>query len=435
MEAIFRLFLQFISSSRKPLSLNRPPRGKGCHGPSVVVILITSLCCCMAADGLAFAAADGEADSGLYLKVQLDSALKISALKPGDVIVGTLSRDMYYRDRQVFQAGNQVRLTVASLGRRRRVRNDHWPWVIQFFTPRHESCPVFESASILAANGVDVPLHVSLISISNEREVLAQTKAEARNTKNESNRSVGKGSASNRPTVTLETRDWTSGELKAAFPENPSASSARLAEPVTLAAGTQAKIILLGGVSASQSRPGDSFQARLVEPVRVSSAVVLPEGSLFEGTVVKSTPPRMLSRAGSLLLTFTGVTLPGANEVPVVASVTGAVLERRSHTKIDPEGKLTGERPGKVWMLINAGVTAGIAKEVDDGTQLLIEALVSSATDVSTAGVSRIVAACTSAVFMITRHGRDVILPKSTEMDIVFDRPVSLPAPQWSGTR
>jgi hypothetical protein len=41
----------------------------------------------MAADGLAFAAADGEADSGLYLKVQLDSALKISALKPGDVIV------------------------------------------------------------------------------------------------------------------------------------------------------------------------------------------------------------------------------------------------------------------------------------------------------------------------------------------------------------
>jgi hypothetical protein len=43
-------------------------------------------------------------------------------------------------------------------------------------------------------------------------------------------------------------------------------------------------------------------------------------------------------------------------------------------------------------MLINIGVTAGIAKEVDDGAQLVIEAIVSTATDASTAGTARIVA-------------------------------------------
>jgi len=53
--------------------------------------------------------------------------------------------------------------------------------------------------------------------------------------------------------------------------------------PITLAAGTQAKIVLLGDLSASKSRPGDTFQARLVEPVRVGSVVELPEGTLFEG--------------------------------------------------------------------------------------------------------------------------------------------------------
>jgi hypothetical protein len=196
----------------------------------------------------------------------------------------------------------------------------------------------------------------------------------------------------------------------------------------TLAAGTAAKIILLGGVSASKSRPGDSFQARLVEPVRLDSKVVLPEGTLLGGKVVSRTPPRMLSRAGSIMLTFTDLTLPGRMNVPVVASITAAEIDQRSHTKIDPEGKMHGDRPGKAWMAINIGVTGGIAKEADDTLQLIIEAFVSTATDASTAGVGRIAATCASTLFLLTRHGRDVVLPKFTEMNIVFDRPLILAA-------
>ena len=101
---------------------------------------------------------------------------------------------------------------------------------------------------------------------------------------------------------------------------------------------------------------------------------------------------------GIAVLTFTGLTLPGGNLIPIAASLAGAELDRRSHTKIDAEGQLHGERPGKAWMAINIGVTAGLAKEVDDTTQLIIEAIVSSATDASTAGVARIVASCVSGV-------------------------------------
>jgi hypothetical protein len=216
-------------------------------------------------------------------------------------------------------------------------------------------------------------------------------------------------------------------ETSAAPVESSSASG--LPGPATLAAGTRAKIILLGGVSASKSRPGDSFQARLVEPVRLDSNVVLPEGTLLGGKVVARTPPRMLSRAGSLLLSFTDLTLPGRAGIPAVASVTAAELDERSHTKIDPEGKMHGDRPGKAWMLINVGVTAGIAKVSDDTLQLIIEAIVSTATDASTAGSGKIAAICASSVFMLTRHGRDVVLPRFTEMNVVFDRPVSLAGP------
>jgi hypothetical protein len=179
-------------------------------------------------------------------------------------------------------------------------------------------------------------------------------------------------------------------------------------------------------VSASKSKPGDLVQGRLLEPVFLNSRVVLPAGTLIEGKVVRKTPPRWASRAGSLALTFTGVTLPGGNLIPISASLAGAELDRRSHTKIDAEGQLRGERPGKAWMAINLGVTAGLSKEVDDATQLIIEALVATATDASTAGTARIVSSCISGIYMVSRHGRDVVLPRFTEMDIALDRPLSV---------
>ena len=198
------------------------------------------------------------------------------------------------------------------------------------------------------------------------------------------------------------------------------------ARPETLPAGTHCKILLLSDVSASKSKPGDTVQARLLEPVLLNSKVVLPAGSVFVGKVLKKTPPRWLSRSGSLYLTFTELTLPSGNQFAIAASLAGVELDARSHTRMDAEGRLRGERPGKAWMAINLGVTAGISKEVDDGVQLLIEALVSTATDASTAGTARILSSCVSGVYMATRHGRDVVLPRFTEMDISLDRPVSL---------
>jgi hypothetical protein len=147
---------------------------------------------------------------------------------------------------------------------------------------------------------------------------------------------------------------------------------------------------------------------------------------MFEGKILKQTPPRWLSRAGSLYLTFTELTLPDGNRISISASLAGAELDQSSHTRMDAEGRLHGERPGKAWMAINLAVSAGISKEVDDGVQLILEAIVSTATDASTAGTSRIVASCISGLYMVTRRGRDVVLPRFTEMDISLDRPVSL---------
>jgi hypothetical protein len=376
-------------------------------------------------------AAIPSANSGLYLKVQLDHPVKLSKLKAGDIVQGRLARNVYSAERELYPAQSAVRLTVERMESRHRARDDHWPWAVKVFTPRHEKYPVFKTAAISMPDG-ESALQVSLLSVSRRREVHAQAK-QKKSGKHageagaiEAGRSGGLYGSKNMaaPIMVLEASTENGGSSSEAGKATASGIDQLALE--TLPAGMGFKILLMGEVSASKSRPGDTIQARLLEPVFLKSRLALPAGSLFEGKVIKQTPPRWGSRAGSLSLTFTGVTVPGGNFVPIAASLTAAELDRSSHTKIDAEGQLRGERPGKAWMAINIGVTAGLAKEVDDGTQLLVEALISTATDASTAGTARIVSSCISGIYMVTRHGRDVVLPRFTEMDVALDRPLSL---------
>ncbi len=352
----------------------------------------------------------------LYMKVRLDAPLKLSRLKSGDQVSGKLLQDVYSGTEELFSAASGVHLVIDGVKRRRRVPNDHWPWMIKVLAPRHEKYPVFRVAIIASVAGHEAPLLVSVVSIGKEVEVAAKTKKKATAAKS----SHGKSRRELGPIVTLE----------AHTESNQNGAVAVVPGPVTVAPGTEANVILLRQVSASRDHAGDSFQARLVEPIRDGSKIILPEGSVFEGKIVKSRAPRTLSRSGSIYLAFTNLTLPGGSSGPVKASIASAELSQRSHTVIDAEGQMHGDRPGKAWMLLNAGITGGISKEVDDGTQLVIEAIISTATDASTAGTAKIAATCASGIFLLTRHGRDVVLPKYTQMKIVFDRPAQIPTAQ-----
>ncbi len=389
-----------------------------------------SVACSAADEPAARAKEPASANSGLYVKVQLNNPVKLSKLKPGEVLEGKLARDVYSSDREVFTAGSAVRLTVDHLEKRPRVPDDHWPGVVKLFTPRHQNYPVFKTATVLAASG-ESALQVTVISISRRRDVHAQAKKKGSGPQAGAVETSQSGSISGakndiQASIVMEAVVAGDPNLSSASAGERGAPAPELSAPESLPVGTICRILLLGDVSASKSKPGDVIQARLLEPVLLNSKVILPAGTLFGGSVVKKTPPRWGSRAGSLSLTFTGLTLPGGNLIPIAASLTGAELDQRSHTKIDPEGKLQGEHPGMAWMAINIAVTAGLAKEADDTLQLIIEAFVSTATDASTAGVGRIAATLVSGIYMVSRKGRDVVLPRFTEMNIALDRPLSV---------
>jgi hypothetical protein len=100
---------------------------------------------------------------------------------------------------------------------------------------------------------------------------------------------------------------------------------------------------------------------------------------------------------------------------------------------MDPEGGLKAGSRSKVRMLMELGVAGGFSKVADDSFQLVVEAIISTATDASTAGTAKIAAAAVSGLYMVTRHGRDVRLPPYTRMDIAFERATTLPAPAITG--
>lgn len=375
----------------------------------------------------------------LYLEVRLDRSVRVASLKPGDVVEGELARDAYSSDRKVFSAGSAVCLFVDHIYRQPKARKDHWPWVVQAFAPRREKVPSFREAIISVPGTGQTVLEVSLISVGTKRPIFAQTDQH-----NHSDDTVAMIRAHSAAPSSYAATDLTSDHLHKirrtlislqareagndALTRSAGSMSvpASFSQTITVPAGTNCRVLLLNSVSSSKSHAGDVVQARLLEPVLSGQEVTLPVGSRFEGTVLRTLPPRWLSRPGSLTFTFTRVTLPDGSWFPLSAALTEVDLSGGSHTKIDAEGRLHGERPGLKWMLINGGVAGGIAKEVDDGTQLAIEAILSGATDASTAGTARIAGTIVSGVFMLSRHGRDVILPNFSTMDVTLTRPLTL---------
>ena len=212
------------------------------------------------------------ANSSLYVKVQLNKQLKLSKLKPGDVVEGDLARDVYAADRELFPAGSHVRLEVDHMEKRRRTPDDHWPWVVKAFTPRHEQYPVFKTAIVSGGKG-ESALQVSLIGISRKREVNAQAKKKKSGQPADEAGSVEVGKSGGvygsgkmaTPMMVLEA--FASEKASSTNAEGASSftpqSGADLSGLETLPAGTACKILLLGEVSASKSKPGDVIQARL----------------------------------------------------------------------------------------------------------------------------------------------------------------------------
>lgn len=372
-----------------------------------------------------------------FMDVQLDASVKLSHLKCGDTLEGSVTRNVFSGYYLIVPRASRVRMRVSAIKRGPREHNHFWPWPIPYFLPKYERLPSFDFADVFLPDGEKVRLRVLVASAIDEIHVAAHTRPKAKSgaKAGSSSSSVKRGKARKRlsgPRIELVVDAGGTGTDNASSiaAANSGSHGVSLSGIETLSAGSKAKLALLGTLSASKSRAGDHFKALLEEPIRLDSGQILPEGTIFEGRVTRSVPPRWLSRPGALYLIFTRLVLPKESVLPIAASVAGVDVSHRSRIKVSSEGGMSGGSPGKARLLLDLGVGVGISKVADDGYQLVTEALVSTATDVSTAGTARLIGFAFSGLYLLTRHGRDVTLPRYTTVTIRFGRAPSLPSPE-----
>jgi tRNA A-37 threonylcarbamoyl transferase component Bud32 len=92
---------------------------------------------------------------------------------------------------------------------------------------------------------------------------------------------------------------------------------------VTLPPGTDFRIALDTAVGSAMSRAGDTFTARVTDPVVVGDRVAIPAGSTVHGRVSEAIPAQkgLSDKAGSLSLSFDGVRTPDGLEAPMSAAM------------------------------------------------------------------------------------------------------------------
>ncbi len=179
---------------------------------------------------------------------------------------------------------------------------------------------------------------------------------------------------------------------------------------------------LLTQLSASHSRKDDAFQLRLAEPVRIGDKL-FEEGSLVDGRVSQRARPRMLSRAGSLHLHIDRITSPQGASIAIAGTLGGVEAGPGTKYALDDEGGLHGLKPGITNAVVDLSIAYALGKVTDDIAEAPIRAIGAAMSDAAVANAARYFGLGASAVFLVTRQGRDVYLPRYSAIEIDFGRP------------
>ena len=369
--------------------------------------------------------------AGAILRMELSGPVNVSHLKPGSELAGQLVRPVYVYDRALIPAGSQVHAVVDKVEKQKAAEKkgfmDRLDTVRSLGMNHHNFYAVsLRTATVKLPSGAEVPMDLRFIRGGEEVRLQAneagQMKVGGSTGKDLAQHAPGVSQVARikhgkkqaqeyrHPVATLEVEHAAKLEL----PEQ--AEVPRVTEhPVTIPAGTHADFLLLNELRASENKQGDTFHARLVEPIfQPDGHLLVPEGSVLDGHIAKLEHPRRLSRAGSMYLVFDRLTEPGGEGQKVAASLASAEVGKKEPISMDPEGGLHGKGGAKT-LAKRVAVGAASQQVADEVVELATHAVAPYAS----VGVGLFV--------LLGGHGNDVDLPQYSDLQVVFGRPLTMP--------
>jgi hypothetical protein len=201
------------------------------------------------------------------------------------------------------------------------------------------------------------------------------------------------------------------------------AAPASFAEPHQVLQGTQVHLTLLNSISTSASRDGDPFVAVVSEPVYLGNQLLIPAGTRVNGIVgTVATPRRFSLIRGEAYMNLTFHSLEvDSRIIPVQMSI----------ITIQQPGSDTGvEKPRKDMKVEEGGVVQGkhdykgdvLAATIGTGGGTLIGAVFSHVVRGFGIGMAG------SAVYIMSRKGKDVAIPAHSGILVRMDNSITMPS-------
>jgi hypothetical protein len=197
-------------------------------------------------------------------------------------------------------------------------------------------------------------------------------------------------------------------------------------------------------ISSANTKPGDTFQALVAEPVlNAEQAVVVPQGSILIGEITQAKPARSFSRQGKLRFRFRQLKLPTGFTQPVEGTLAGVDANKSANLQVDPEGGISPKPQNRVLLPLVLTFLAGRGLD-DDGSQVAHSAVASNGFGivgriVGIAASSRNVAAgigfygaALAFYDLCLARGHNVVFVKNTRIEVTTTpgrSPMSTPSP------
>jgi len=178
-----------------------------------------------------------------------------------------------------------------------------------------------------------------------------------------------------------------------------------------LPTGTAVKMKLETTLATFSSKAGDSFSARVTEPVVIDGKTVIPIGTTVEGRVTKANEPRRIAGKPTIAIFPENLVLPNGDRFMLNATL---VDTNRGHgTDVNTEGQFKGAGyDGKDLTEIGMGTGGGmiVGGLAGGGKGLLIGGAIGATLTVT---------------HWLSKH-RSAMLPAGTEMVMELSRPMTM---------
>lgn len=396
---------------------------------------------------------------GTPVQVVLDQEVRVQ--KVGQAIHGRVVEPVYAFDKLVIPAGAEVNGQITQVesvsgGKRTAAALD------ANFTPAHKVQVEFNELAL--SDGKRIPIHtivtqgsgqtIQFVSTPEEKKGVRDAAAKrTKEAKEQAKQEWGNALKQVRDPGKIHRLEHFAVEELPVHPQYIEAGTAYFAElqepldfgsePLTplmassLGAtppdGSVVEARLMTPLSSATAHPGDTVEAMISRPLFDGDRLILPQGSMLQGSVIQAHPAHHPGRNGELRIVFHELRLADGVDQKVQASLAGVEATKAENVKLDSEGGAHATSPGTRFLTTGLSVgLGGFSMIGDSGGGDLGHREAGSAGGYKLIGIALGVAIHSQPFGMVMgafgasrsiyanfiARGREVVFPKNTAMNI-----------------